>query len=989
MAESVRELVVTLSLDAGTFSKTCANINAQIKGVQAEFNAITGGVDGWQNTMEGREAKLKALNETLGFQQDKIATIAAELGKAKLALAADPGNLVAAKKVSSLETQLNGAKTAAALTKNEIAKLDAIKLTNAANTLNSFGSTLKSFGRKFSMYVGGPLAALGVKSFNAFKDYEMSAALLEGKLDAPKEEVDALVDAALSMSEEIPVSFEEIMALMTGLAAAGVPVENIEKMALVMSQLSAVTGMGADEVSTNMIMFMNAFGLPLDNVDQLSSALVMLADTSISTEADIFAMATKMAATGGLAGFNATQILSLSAAFASMGIEAEAGGTAASKLFKQLQLAAETGDNIDGLSSVIGVTAEEFSSMWKADPSSVVMAFFDGLSKGGAEGDQSVLGLLDTLGLTEVRLSNLIAVGAKNPDMFKNLLGVGEAGFSENVALLEKAGLIFNTVSGQMDVIQNTMKNTQADLGENVADVFAPIIEKVGDLVKGFSGLDEATQTRWVNVGAVLIGLGPAAGALGVAAKGVGGIVKALAQIKIGDISNMGLLAKLLSSPATWGVAAGGALLLAASYISDIIHDTDEITEKLGNVPINIDQTSVDKSLEQIALVQAAADKLSGAELKEEYASTSAAVKAGYGTFDTFGKAVAYEKALAEKAMTDAAGEYAPLINDYNEQIAAANADGNDVMAAALFADLKDTQADWDRAANDAKASYTAAISDLYNGMLKSLPEIAAEQAKGAETYDLYAAILDAMALGDNFGDEHTAAWKNVFTNNLAQALVPNAAYWQEIDQEQWGILGQNIKDQAMRALAESFNTVNEGTQAFSLINALLNAPGAMDLLDVTGLQGAMDGAFKLLDYKGAVAAGKDITQGLADGSVRTIEPSLGPATAEIKNRTLEMLRAQFDSHSPARVMIPEGMNITAGVAQGIMLGIPMAAAAMNTLGAALTAIASSQGASAGAAYGAAFSKQASVQLSLAINDLKRQLSLLEIRINRGYGSTS
>lgn len=988
MAESVRELVVTLSMSAGTFSKTCTDINTQIKGVQAEFNAITGGVDDWQTTMEGREAKLKALNETLGLQQTKITTIAEELEKANLALAADPGNLKAAKKVSSLETQLNNAKTAANLTKLEIEKLNAIKLTNAANALNSFGSTLKSFGRKFSMYVGGPLAALGVTSFNAFKDYEMSAALLEGKLDAPKEEVDALVDAALAMSEEIPVSFEEIMALMTGLAAAGVPVENIEKMALVMSRLSAVTGMSAEDVSTNMVMFMNSMGLPLDNVDQLASALVSLADKSIATEADIFAMATKMAATGALAGLSATDVLSLSAAFASMGIDAEAGGTAASKLMKKMQLAAETGNGLEGFANAMGISTEQFIAGWDANPAQQMLGFFQGLSDMDTSGQESVLAMLDTMGLTEVRLSNLIAVGASNPDLFAGLMGTGAAGFEENSALVEKAGLLFETVSGQMDMIQNSMKNTQADLGENVADVFSPIIEKVGELVTSFGELDEDTQTRWVNVGAALVAVGPVAGLLGVASKGVGGIVKALAEIKIGDVNNMGLLAKLLSSPATWGVAAGGALLLASSYISDIIHDTDEITEKLGSVPISIDKTSVDKSLEQIALVQAAADKLSGAELKEEYASTSAAVKAGYGTSDTFGKAVAYEKALAEKAMTDAAGEYAPLINDYNAQIAAANADGNDVMAAALFADLKDTQADWDRAANDAKASYTTAISDLYNGMLKSRPEIVAEQAKGAETYDLYAAILDAMALGDNFGDEHTAAWKNVFTNNLAQALVPNAAYWQETDMSQWGILGQNIKDQAMRALAESFNTVNEGTQAFSLINTLLNAPGAMDLLDVTGLQGAMDGAFKLLDYKGAVAAGKDITQGLADGTVENAAV-MTPTMETIRDKTLEAIRAAFEMHSPSLLMAREGFNIPAGVAQGIMLGIPMAAAAMNTLGAALTAIASSQGASAGAAYGAAFSKQASVQLSLAINDLKRQLSLLEIRINRGYGSTS
>ena len=98
------------------------------------------------------------------------------------------------------------------------------------------------------------------------------------------------------------------------------------------------------------------------------------------------------------------------------------------------------------------------------------------------------------------------------------------------------------------------------------------------------------------------------------------------------------------------------------------------------------------------------------------------------------------------------------------------------------------------------------------------------------------------------------------------------------------------------------------------------------------------------------------------------------------------MLRAQFDSHSPARVMIPEGMNITAGIAEGIRLGIPIASAAMISLGAALTAIAAAQGTAAGAAYGSAFSSAASIQLNASMAKIKRELDNMNIRINRGYG---
>jgi hypothetical protein len=90
----------------------------------------------------------------------------------------------------------------------------------------------------------------------------------------------------------------------------------------------------------------------------------------------------------------------------------------------------------------------------------------------------------------------------------------------------------------------------------------------------------------------------------------------------------------------------------------------------------------------------------------------------------------------------------------------------------------------------------------------------------------------------------------------------------------------------------------------------------------------------------------------------------MAPAMNTIRDKTIEALRAAFEMHSPSELMKREGFNIPAGVALAIINGIPMAAAAMNTLGAALTAIASAQGASAGRAYGSSFAAQLKLGLS-------------------------
>jgi hypothetical protein len=107
-----------------------------------------------------------------------------------------------------------------------------------------------------------------------------------------------------------------------------------------------------------------------------------------------------------------------------------------------------------------------------------------------------------------------------------------------------------------------------------------------------------------------------------------------------------------------------------------------------------------------------------------------------------------------------------------------------------------------------------------------------------------------------------------------------------------------------------------------------------------------------------------------------------------VRDKTIAAIRAAFQMQSPSVLMMGEGVNITAGIAQGILQGIPLASVAMTALGTALIAIASAQGASAGVAYGSAFGTNASLHLSLAIDEIKRQLTLLEIRISRGFGST-
>ena len=72
MAETLRELVVALSLDSSNFSRNMRTINQQIKEAESTFRLAGAGVDNYEKTIAGTEAKLSMLGQKLTQQQRAV-----------------------------------------------------------------------------------------------------------------------------------------------------------------------------------------------------------------------------------------------------------------------------------------------------------------------------------------------------------------------------------------------------------------------------------------------------------------------------------------------------------------------------------------------------------------------------------------------------------------------------------------------------------------------------------------------------------------------------------------------------------------------------------------------------------------------------------------------------------------------------------------------------------------------------------------------------
>ena len=72
MAETLRELVVALSLDSSNFSRNMRTINQQIKEAESTFRLAGAGVENYEKTIAGTEAKLSMLGQKLTQQQRAV-----------------------------------------------------------------------------------------------------------------------------------------------------------------------------------------------------------------------------------------------------------------------------------------------------------------------------------------------------------------------------------------------------------------------------------------------------------------------------------------------------------------------------------------------------------------------------------------------------------------------------------------------------------------------------------------------------------------------------------------------------------------------------------------------------------------------------------------------------------------------------------------------------------------------------------------------------
>lgn len=409
-----------------------------------------------------------------------------------------------------------------------------IKLDQLGVKMKTVGASMVGVGTTLTKGVTAPIVAIGALSANAAIDFEASFAAVRKTVDATDEEFAALEQSSRDLAKTSPVTADTINGIMALGGQLGIANDKLVDFAKTVSGLDIATDLDSETAATELAQFANITKMSQDDMDNFGSSLVDLGNNSATTESAIMAMAMRIAASGTQVGLTNQEILGMSAALSSVGIEAESGGSAISKTMTEIDKAvAMNSDSLSVWADTAGMSVDQFKTAWGQDAAGALQAVFAGMGNVTEEGGNLNV-LLDDLGITELRQSDTMKRLANASDLVSTSIDTANTGWSENTALTDEVNAKNDTTAAKLETLKNRANDIGITLGGPVADSLTdvmdaaePLIEDIADAAEGFADMDKESQKTVLELLAVAAAIGPVTIGAGKLVTGVGALTGA------------------------------------------------------------------------------------------------------------------------------------------------------------------------------------------------------------------------------------------------------------------------------------------------------------------------------------------------------------------------------------------------------------------------------------------------------------------------------
>ena len=806
--------------------------------------------------VSGLEEKLKDQKQEYADQEKKVNQLANATDKYAEKLGSTQYT------ITSTTAALNEQKAAMKETGDELRKHEnawykyGVAMQNWADKARGASEALNQFGGKLTKTVTTPILAAGVAAAKAGIDYEDAFAGVRKTVNVTSGDAETffarLSASVIDMSKRLATGAADISEVMAIAGQMGIENDALESFTETIVRLGMSTNLAGAEAASAMAKFANITGMAQSRFSNMGATLVDLGNNFATTEADIMEMAVRIGAAGKQVGLTEPQILGFSAALSSLGLEAEAGGSAFSKALRKMEIAVSTGSSaLDDFARVAGMTSEQFAQMWENNPADAFQAFIVGLGGMNDEG-MGAIATLNEIGITELRLSDTLLRSANATDLISDALTRANGAWEENTALMTESDMRLQTTASKLTNIKNSLIAVGIEFADTMAPEIQTVVDGLGDAVKWFGALDDKTRRNIVTWGLYAAAVGPALkviGKIGTTVTGAIGTFGKLSQ-RIGEAgaafratgSAATALTTLLGSG---GMLVAGVAAATAAIAALIIHfkkledaKPDLSIDKSEIDSYKIDAQSLETDIDVDTSVTVSGDILN---LKEKFigilndglpetqeiregmqADVDKAVEAVYSLID--------ESLAAQKTNLDAQFA-AGLIDDGTYNTAIYKLTGQaDALKGDLTGKAEAVTAYVTALCNNNRAMTDEEIATL-NALLESLGETAdkVQQVTAAQT-DYYKLAYEKTRLG--YGDESDQQKALEYVEIMAERKKKEIESERKALEETYAVTTEGAseeeKDAQLAKLKEQTDALN--AEADAIERARAAAHGGIDL---------------------------------------------------------------------------------------------------------------------------------------------------------------
>ncbi len=745
------------------------------------------------------------------------------------------------------------------------------------------------------------------------------------------------------MAEEIPVSTTEIAGVAELAGQLGISNDALLDFTETMVKLGTATNLTAEDAAEALAKIANIAGTSEGDYGRLGSTVVALGNNFATTEADIVNMATRIAATGEVVGLTEAQIFAMATALSSVGIEAEAGGSAISKLLKEIETSVVTYDtaagaiertgyslrdleliqsnnskgfkaiadelgltstelgryidtvkNLNKYAEISGQSADEFKKAWGQDAVVALDQFITGLGNIDETGGNAVE-TLQEMGLTEIRLSNAVLALSASGGILTKALNIANDAWRENTALTDEAAKRFETTESKVQILKNSFDNLLIAVGDDYLTTLKPAIDGLTDLTQALS--QEADEGP--ALASTLAGIG---GALG----GLTGLTTAAAGIKLvsGALKVFGSAGGIaaIGVTALTGLAAGVTTYITnVTAVSDaaqqVIDKNNNLVEAYGKSKqayeeeigaISSNRQEVEKLIEKVIALSDEVNKTPADEIViQGVVDRLNELLPGLGlTYDGVTEKINLTRDAMQKFAeeTEQTAKIQAFENYLNELT------GSQV---AMQVQMDITSAKIQEAEEKHRALYEQLQKETegYNAIEQAL------KWTNPEIRDLVEAEMQAKAELDKLRESQLKIQEELKNTNSELSATQDAynAYMDTLDKA-----AEKARTSGEKAASEYAKALAEGAGA-ALISAEKLAEAAM----------------KGLEKANTFEVGKNFATGFAKGIEET-GPHAASSAAMLGKLSLDKLKTELDEHSPSRKARQIGKFFGEGLALGL-----------------------------------------------------------------------